>query len=183
VPPQEETMPIPSTASSPTTLPTSTTETTEPLPSNATIGYRRLSLLEPLFRTQLKVNRIDELYATTRGKIRNLSVVSNCDLDMLKVFVTTNWAPIVLLISPVGGRHLWAVTGYDDAAKQIQLRNPANRSTRYLVYSDFEEEWRRGSAQKCVLVTPVKVNKAKIHSLLEKYLSSTKVSHVVVRSR
>lgn len=175
-PSQEQTMRIPSTDSS------SSLESV-PLPHNFTVNPKRLSILEPVFKTQPQVNRLEDLYPRIKSKVRNLTIVYNCDLDVLKVFVIQNWIPIVFLISKVGGQHLFAVTGYDDTAERIQLKNPANRTIRNLSYSEFEQEWRRGSYQECAFVTPVRISKEKVRSVLEEYLSSKQVSEVRVRIR
>ena len=176
-------VPIPDvTPSSPETS-SPPTSTAVSLPPKANIDFSGLRLLEVIFKTQLNVNRLDDLYATTRREISNLSVVSNCNLDVLKGFVATSWAPVVLLVSPTGGRHLWAVIGYDDATKQILLGNPVTRVTRSLVYADFEKEWQTGSARKCVLVTPGKLSEERVHSTLGKYLPPAQVAQVGVRSR
>ena len=178
-------MPIPSTTTSPAVTPSPTASSAPmaaSLPPTAKIDLTKQPFLDVLFRTQLKINRIDDLYATTRREVSNLSVVSNCNLDVLRAFVATGWAPIVLVVSSVGGQHLSAVAGYDNTAKQIQLETPVSRTTRSLTYADFQKEWDTGSAGKCVLVTPVKLSEEKVRSTLEKYLPATQIS-VTVRSR
>ncbi|MCZ6679298.1 MAG: hypothetical protein O7E52_18870 [Candidatus Poribacteria bacterium] len=175
---QNQRMPISGTASS-RPAPSASTAS---LPPNANIDFRKLPLLEVIFRTQLKVNRLDELYGTTKTNVQHLSVVSNCNLDVLKGFVATGWAPIIAL-QHSGGKRLWAVTGYDNVAGQIQTANPISRVVRRFSDSDFEREWATGSGNKCVLVTPGRLTEARVNSELGKYLPSAQVSQVKVRSR
>lgn len=190
--PQGERLPIPTaTRSRPAsaTPAAPATSATGSLPRAATIDFTRQPLLEVLFR-KLDVNRIEDLYATTRGKVDNLSVVSNCNLDVLKAFVATGWAPIIASRRSGGGR-LSAVMRYDDADQHIQIGNPIgkrkkgprSRVGRTLTYSDFEKEWATGSGNKCVLVTPRKLSEVEIHADLRKYLPKEQVAQIKVRSR
>lgn len=157
----------------------SSASTAVSLPPTAHVDARGLSLLEVVFRTQLNVNRLDDLYATTRGKVDNISVVSNCNLDVLKGFVTTGWAPVVFLHA--AGRRLWAVVGYDE--REIQVENPISRAIRTMTQSDFEKQWTTGSGQKCVLITPGQLSGNRVHFVLGKYLPPNQVTEVKVRSR
>ena len=185
-PPQQKTRYIPSVPSSETTASSSSTSrasTTASLPSAAAADFTRMPLLKLIFSTSLNINRIDDLYGMTNRQIRHLSVVSNCDLDVLKGFVADGWAPVVLL-QYGNKRRLWTVAGYDDAAEQIQLANPATRNSRTISYSDFRKE-STSSAGKCVLcgVIPGELTEAKVHSVLKSYLPAARVSQVKVRSR
>lgn len=174
-------MPIPEAASSASRPPVSTSSSTPALPPAANSDLSGLRLLEVVFRTQLNVNRLDDLYATTRGTVSSLSVVSNCDLGVLKAFVAKSWAPVVLLHS--SGRRLWAVTGYDDAKQEILVENAVSRIVRPLTYSEFQKDWATSSGSKCVLITPGKLNRARVHSVLTEYLPPQRVAQVQVRSR
>ena len=156
------------------------------LPSTATVDFTRLPLLQIIFRAQkesfdARIPRIDDLYGTTKGQIRHLSVVSNCDLDVLKGFVAGGLAPVVLLRHG-NKRRFWALVGYDDASEQIQLANPATRNARGTPYADFRQQW-VASGGKCVLVTPGLLDEEKVRSVLESYLSLPHASQVRVRSR
>jgi len=155
--------------------------TTGALPASAAVDLTKKPLLKTFFRNEPDVNRLEDLYGTTRGQIENLSIVSNCDLAALKAFVATGWAPVILSRSSSKGR-LTVVMQYDDAAQQIQLGNPT-RAGRRFTYSDFEKEWATGSGRTCVLITPRKLNKMDIHAALKKYLSEDQVSRIQVRSR
>ena len=191
--PQGERLPIPTaTRSRPASAAPAApaASATGSLPRAATIDFTRQPLLEVLFRTQIDVNRLEDLYATTKGKVDNLSVVSNCNLDVLKAFVAIGWAPIILSRRSSRGR-LSAIMRYDDADEQIQIGNPIgkrkkgfrSRVGRTLTYSDFEKEWVTGSGQKCVLVTPRKLSEVEVHAALKKYLPAEQVAQVKVRSR
>ena len=193
--PQGERMPIPSaTRSQPasTSAPTATrtASATGALPSSAEIDVTKKPLLKALFRTELEVNRLEDVYAMTRGKIQNLSIVSNCDLEMLKAFVATGWAPVIRSRRS-GKGHLSVVMGYDDADQKIQIGNPLSTSKkrpgsrvgRTLTYSEFKKEWSTGSGNKCVLVTPRRLHDVEIHAALKKFLPEEQVDRVQVRSR
>ena len=191
--PQGERMPIPSaTRSQPASTMSATraAPSTEALPSAAAIDVTKKPLLKMLFRNEPNVNRLEDLYATTRGKVQNLSVVSNCNLDVLKAFVATGWTPVILSRSSSKGR-LAVVMQYDDADQQIQIGNPLGaqrkglrtRAGRMLTYSEFEKEWTTGSGRKCVLITPKKLNEMDIHAALKKYLPEEQVARIQVRSR
>ena len=174
----------PASASAPTRMRAGT------LPSSAAIDVTKKPLLKAFFRGQHDVNRLEDLYGTTRGQVQNLSIVSNCSLDVLKAFIATDWAPIILSRRS-GKGHLTTVMGYDDADQQIQVGNPLSaqrrglqtRAGRTLTYSAFEKEWTTGSRRTCVLITPKKLNEVSIHAALEKYLPKERVARVQVRSR
>ncbi|MYE89126.1 hypothetical protein F4X33_09055 [Candidatus Poribacteria bacterium] len=160
------------------------------LPASAAVDVTKKPLLKAFFRSPPDVTRIEDLYGTTRGKVQNLSIVSNCDMDVLKAFLATGWAPIILSRRS-GKGYLTTVMRYDDADQQIQLGNPLGvqrrglhtRAGRTLAYSDFEKEWTTGSRRTCVLVTPKKLNDASIRAALKKYLPENQVARVQVRSR
>ena len=197
--PQGERMPVPSaTRSQPasTSAPTATraasaiASATEGLPSTAAIDFTKKPILTTFFRTEHDISRLEDLYATTRGKVQNLSVVSNCNLEVLKAFVATGWAPVIRLRRSGKGQ-LSAVMRYDDADQKIQIGNPLrarakgprSRVGHTLTYSDFEKEWATGSGRKCVLITPKKLHDADVHAALKKYLPEEQVARVQVRSR
>ena len=178
----------PASASAPTkTRPASATGA---LPASAAIDVTRKPLLKALFRNEPNVTRLEDLYATTRGQVQHISIVSNCNLEVLKAFVATGWAPI-FRSRRSGKGHLTAVMKYDDAAQQIQIGNPlgarrkgaGSRGGRTLTYSEFEKEWTTGSRNTCVLITPKRLHDVEIHAALKKYLPEEQVARVQVRSR
>ena len=178
----------PASTSAPTK--TRTASATGTLPASAAVDVTKKPLLKAFFRSPPDVTRIEDLYGTTRGKVQNLSVVSNCNLDVLKAFLATDWAPIILSRRS-GKGYLTAVMQYDDADQQIQVGNPLaaqrrglrTRAGRMLTYSEFEKEWATGSGRKCVLITAKKLNAPSVHAALEKYLPKEQVARVQVRSR
>ena len=185
--------PIPSAnRSQPASAPTQTrtASTTGALPASAAVDVTKKPLLKAFFRNEPNVNRLEDLYGKTRGQVQNLSIVSNCNLEVLKAFVATGWAPIILSRRS-GKGHLTTVMQYDDADQQIRVGNPLGaqrrglqtRGGRTLTYSAFEKEWTTGSGRKCVLITPKKLNEASIHAALEKYLPKEQVARVQVRNR
>ncbi len=197
--PQGERMPIPSathsqpsSTSAPTATQTTSTiaSTTEGLPSAAAIDFTTKPLLKAFFRTKSDVSRLEDLYATTRGKVQNISIVSNCNLQMLKAFVATGWAPIIRSRRSSTGE-LSAIMKYDDADQRIQIGNPlrvrgkvpGSRAGRSLTYSEFEKEWVTGSGNTCVLIAPKRLHNVEIHAALKKYIPEEQVDRVRVRSR
>lgn len=184
--PQGDRMPIPSaTRSDSDSIQSHPASATELLPSSASIDVTKKPLLRMLFKTEPNVTRLDDLYATTRGQVENISIVSNCNIAVLKVFVVTGWAPVILSRRSSRG-HLNVVLGYSEVAQQIQMGNPLGvpgRGERRLTYSDFAREWATGSGQKCILITPKKLDEAAIHAALKKYLPEDQVARIQVRSR
>ncbi len=185
--------PIPSANRSqpaPTMSATRPASATGTLPAAAAVDVTKKPLLKAFFRSPPDVNRLDDLYGTTRGKVQNLSVISNCDMEVLKAFLATGWAPIILSRRS-GKGYLTAVMRYDDTDQQIQVGNPLGaqrrglhtRAGRTLAYSEFEKEWATGSGRKCVLITPKKLNEMDIHAALKKYLPENQVARIQVRSR
>jgi hypothetical protein len=167
-----------------------TAAATGALPASAAIDVTKKPILKTFFRIDHDIRRLEDLYATTRGKVQNLSVVSNCNLEVLKAFVATGWAPVILSGRSAKG-HLSAIMSYDDANQQIQIGNPLaaqrkglhTRAGRTLSYSEFEKEWATRSGNKCVLVTPKRLQDVEIHAALKKYLPEEQVDQVRVRSR
>ena len=182
----------PASASAPTKTRTASAmaSATQGLPAAAEIDFSKKPLLTAFFRNEPNVSRLEELYGSTRGKVQHISVVSNCNLDVLKAFVATGWAPI-FRSRRSGKGHLSAIMKYDDAAQQIQIGNPLSarakrprsRTGRTLTYSEFEKEWTTGSRNTCVLITPKRLHDLEIHAALKKYLPKEQVARVQVRSR
>ncbi len=182
----------PASTSAPTKTRTASamSSATQGLPASAAVDVTKKPLLKMLFRNEPNVNRLEDLYGKTRGQVQNISIVSNCNLDVLKAFIATGWAPVILSRRS-GKGHLTTVMGYDDGDQQIQVGNPLGvqrrglqtRAGRTLTYSEFEKEWTTGSGRTCVLITPKKLNEPSIHAALEKYLPREQVARVQVRNR
>jgi len=174
--PRSERMPIPDIPGQPAT------STTAPsLPQSAHIDFSGFRLSENIFRTQLNVSRLDDLYATTRDTVSNIAIISNCDLDVLKAFVANGWSPLVFVA--FGKQQLWAISSYDDTSQEVHLENPISRIVRPLQYKEFERAWATGSGSKCALVTPGRLTEARVHTALAAYLPPQQATKVQVRSR
>ncbi len=94
------------------------------LPRTAEVESARLPLLKTIFRNQPIHHSIEDFYTRIKRQDNYLSLVSNCDLDILKAFIAAGWAPVVLL-KLEGRLQFWALVGYDDGDAQIQLTNIA----------------------------------------------------------
>ena len=189
--PQKDARYIPTaspTASKTPVSKSSQASTNTSLPRTAVVELVRMPLLKTVFRNPPATSRIDDLFARAKSQVDNLSLVSNCDLDILKGFVAAGWTPVVLLR---GERQPWVLIGYDDDVEEIQLTNIANAPARTTDpkrlrprredYSDFESKWASG---KCLLVAPgLAYTDVKVRSVLSKYLTATHASQVMVRSR
>jgi hypothetical protein len=106
-------------------------------------------------------------------------VVSGCDLKVLKVFVASDWVPVVILSSPVGPKHARAVVGYDDSAERLTLVDPITYAKPQLVYREFLKQW--DDPQKtCLLVFAHYVGAGTTRSVLSRYLSEEKVKSISI---
>ena len=124
-------------------------------------------------------HKTGELDTALVPKNYNVTVVTNCDTDILKAFVATGWWPFVLL------RHgnqieRWLVVGYDDSG-HISLRDPRGPRVKRSV-TEFQREWKYPSPNQCVLITLEKLNKHDVRRRLQRYLPLSKVSQIHVRS-
>ena len=190
IPSANRSQPASASASTKTRTTSAMASATQGLPAAAAVDVTKKPLLKTFFRNEPGFNRLEDLYATTRGQVQNLSVVSNCNLEVLKAFVATGWAPIILSRRS-GKGHLTTVMQYNDADQQIQIGNPLaaqreglrSRVGRMLTYSEFEKEWTTGSRRKCVLITPKKLHDADVRAALKKYLPEEQVARIQVRSR
>ena len=165
------------------------------LPRTAEVESARLPLLKTIFRNLPIYYSIEDFYARIKRQDDHLSLVSNCDLDILKAFIAAGWAPVVLLQYGGDVLQFWAVVGFDDGDEQIQLANIARAPSgtsdlkrlrlRRFTYLDFVRAWsKRWSRRKCMLVAPgLAFTEAKVRSVLAKYLTATQASQVKVKSR
>ena len=152
------------------------------------------AVTKTIFRNQPIHHSIEDFYTRIKRQDNYLSLVSNCDLDILKAFIAAGWAPVVLL-KLEGRLQFWALVGYDDGDAQIQLSNIARAPSgtsdlkrlrlRRLPYSDFVRAWStRWPTSKCMLGAPgLAFTEAKVRSVLAKYLTATQASQVKVKSR
>ena len=147
------------------------------LPASAEVSQGRLRPLVDTFKSQHPLN-LNALNPATVSKAYSLTSVSNCDLDVLKGFTAKGWAPIVSLRDGANPR-LWAIVGYS-ATGQIHLENPTNNRRRTFAEEDFVAQWESGSGSRCALITPGRLDQAKVRMALERYLPQSKVAQVTV---
>lgn len=164
------------------------------LPWVAEVESARLPLPKTIFINQPLNHSIEDFYARIKRQDDHISLVSNCNLDVLKAFIAAGWAPVVLLRYD-GPVEFWALLGYNDGDEQIQLTNISRAHSgtndlkrqriRRLPYSDFVRMWSsRWSARRCMLVAPgLAFTEAKVRSVLAKYFTATHASQVKVKSR
>ena len=188
-------IPSASTSGAGTAVPRTTSASARSsLPRAAEVESARLPLPKAIFKNQPIHHSIEDFYARVKRQDDHISLVSNCDFDVLKAFIAAGWAPVVLL--RYGGPvQFWALVGYDDSDEQIQLTNIARAHSgtndlkrqriRRLPYSDFAMKWSdRRFARRCMLVAPgLAFTEAKVRSVLVKYLTATEASQVMVKSR
>ena len=108
--------------------------------------------------------------------------VSKCDLEAIKVFVVSGWAPAVVVRTPVGRKHIRAVIGYSDPDERLTLIDPMSRAHLTLGYAEFSRQW--ADPQKaCLLVTTRRaVADTRIKSALAKYLPHDIVESMTIRA-
>ena len=124
-------------------------------------------------------HKTGELDTALVPKNYNVTVVTNCDTDILKAFVASGWWPFVLLRR---GNQIerWLVVGYDDSG-HISLRDPRGPRVKRSV-TEFQREWKYPSPSQCMLITLEKLNKHDVRRRLQRYLPLSKVSQIHVRS-
>ena len=81
------------------TVPEPSMQTAKSLPEAAAINLREMPYVRNIFKQPLRIDRggLDDFYATTRGKVQHIAIISNASLDVLKAFVAKGWAPIVVV--------------------------------------------------------------------------------------
>ena len=147
------------------------------LPSDAEVNRSALRPLVETFKSQ-QPQDFNALNATTVGRAYSLTMVSNCDLDVLKGFIVKGWVPIVSLRSSSRSQ-LWAVVGYS-AADQVVLENPIDNRRRTQTKPNFMAQWEQASDGKCALITPGRLDQAQVQMALDRYLPQSKVTRVKV---
>ncbi len=165
------------TSSGETTVPGKSAEQSSSLPPSAEVSQGRLRPLVETFKSQQPQN-FNALNATTVGRAYSLTIVSNCDLDVLKGFIVKGWAPIVSLHSSSRSQ-LWAMVGYGTAG-EVVLENPINNRRQTRTDSEFTTQWELASASRCALITPGRLDQAKVQMALDRYLPQSKVAQVRV---
>lgn len=155
------------------------------LPSSGMVDLRKMPYMRNVFKEVGPVRRgaINELYATTRGKVDNIAIVSNVSLDVLKAFIAHGWSPIVVI--QLQGRQLemLPIVRYNHVSSDIFLQNPNNFAERRFSNADFETYWGVGSRNKCALITPQQLTEARVREVLSNYLPAAAYQQISVRSR
>jgi hypothetical protein len=108
-------------------------------------------------------------------------VVGKADLEVLKAFVASDLAPVVITRSPVGPKHIRAMVGYRDSVERLVLIDPVNYAEARFSYSDFSKQW-DDPQDGCLLIFPQRtILKEKIESILTRYLPEEKVKSLLIR--
>ena len=167
------------------TTPEQSTSTTESLPEAAAINLREMPYVRNIFKEPLRMGRggLDDFYATTRGKVQHIAIISNASFDVLKAFVAKGWGPIVWVQLQGRRPEILMLSAYDDRSNEVFLQNPVNLGERRVSYKDFEMYGAASARNKCVLVTPQQLTEVNVRKVLGRYLLPAAFQQVRVRSR
>ena len=167
------------------TPPGQSMNTEESLPEAAAIDLRKMPYVRNIFKQPLRIDRggLDDFYATTRGKVQHIAIISNASLDVLKAFIANGWAPIVVVRLQGRSPEILPLSAYDDRSREVILQNPMNLGERRVSYKDFEMYGTASSRNKCVLITPQFLTEANVWKVLGSYLPTGAFQQVRVRSR
>ena len=156
------------------------------LPESATVQLQKLPYVRNAFKEPPRVGSrggLDDFYATTRGTVQHLAIISNGSLDVLKAFIAKGWSPIVMIQFQGRSPEILTLSDYNDQLGQISLQNPTNLTKRRLNYADFETTWSKSSRNKCVLITPQQLTEIDVQNVLGRYLPTEAFQQISVRSR
>ena len=156
------------------------------LPDSATVQLQKNALRQKrLQRTPARREQggLDDFYATTRSRVQNLAIISNCSLDILKAFIAKGWSPIVMIQFQGRTPEILTLSDYNDQLGEISLQNPTSLNKRRLSYTDFEASWSKRSRNKCVLITPQRLSDIDVQKVLGRYLPAEAFQGIGVRSR
>lgn len=178
-------VPETATAAPAKTVPESSRQTAENLPEAAAINLREMPYVRNIFKQPLRIDRggLDDFYATTRGKVQHIAIISNASLDVLKAFIAKGWAPIVVVQLQRRSPEILPMSAYDDRSSEVILQNPVNLGERRVSYKDFEMFGTASSRNKCVLITPQFLTEVDVLRVLGEYLPTGAFQQVRVRSR
>lgn len=167
------------------TTPEQSMQTAEKLPEAAAINLREMPYVRNIFKQPLRIDRggLDDFYATTRGKVQHIAIISNASLDVLKAFIARGWAPIVVVRLQGRSPEILPLSAYDDRSSEVILQNPINLGERRVSYKDFEMFGTASSRNKCVLITPQFLTEVDVWRVLGSYLPAGAFQQVRVRSR
>ena len=156
------------------------------LPESATVQLQKLPYVRNAFKEPPRVGSrggLDDFYATTRGTVQHLAIISNSSLDVLKAFIAKGWPPIVMIQFQGRSPEILTLSDYNDQLGQISLQDPTNLTKRRLNYADFETTWSKSSRNKCVLITPQQLTEIDVQNVLGRYLPTEAFQQISVRSR
>ena len=132
-------------------------------------------------RSQVEYFSATQLQAIAKEFRFSTVLVSGCDLEALKVFVASDWVPVVITQSPVGPKHIRAIVGYDNSTERLILIDPVNYAEMTLGYSEFSEQW-TDPQDACLLIFPQRVVlEDTIKRALLRYLPEKKVESISIR--
>ena len=156
------------------------------LPDSATVQLQRLPYVRNAFKEPPRVGSrggLDDFYATTRGSVQHVAIISNCSLDTLKAFIAKGWPPIVMVQFQGRTPEILSVSDYNDPLGEVSLQNPNSTTKRRLSYADFESSWSKSSRNKCILITPQQLSDIDVQNVLGRYLPAEAFQGISVRSR
>ena len=109
-------------------------------------------------------------------------LITNCELEHLKVLIAMNRPPVVILRSAVGGPHFWAVMGYDDELEQFLLVNPLQNSAIRMMYDEFELAWDAASNRRsCLIISAHAITPEQLRINLSRYLPEEMLIDLKIR--
>ncbi|MCY4401955.1 MAG: hypothetical protein OXD54_05200 [Candidatus Poribacteria bacterium] len=186
LPPGEYNVPETTNTTAEKTTNTQATPTTVNLPATATVDMKKL----PYFRNAYKQPpRVRDRRALANFHLRmreigqNSAIVTNCTFDILKAFVANGLPPIVTIQLENSSTFISPMVHYDNNSKMVHLQNPNSESKRRLSYEEFEAAWDKNTTKKCMILTPRKLNKADVQSVLGKYLPANASQQINVNTR
>ena len=146
--------------------------------------HRAMRPVEEAFIRIESLRRLKRLTVADLKSIKEIrlsaALVSRCDLSVLKSLIASDWAPVVIIRSPVGPKHIRVVAGYDDERGQIILVDPINFITKArLAYSEFSQQW--DDPQKTCLLIFRRGSVDIIKGDLRKYLPEEKVDSLIIK--
>ena len=146
--------------------------------------HRAMRPAEEVFARIESMRKLTRLTVGELKSVRNAGLsgvlISQCDLEVLKGLIASDLAPVVIVRSPVGPKHVRVVAGYDDGRGQIILVDPINFTTKTrLAYSKFSQQW--DDPQKTCLLIFRRGSVDTIKGDLRKYLPEEKIDSLVIR--
>ena len=106
--------------------------------------------------------KVQNLEAYSLAQLRRIArrlgqyplLISQCREQDLRALLANGWTPIVILRSPVGGKHLWTIADWDADTEKITLINPLEKREMQLDETAFMQGWRRSNAPAtCLLLS------------------------------